>query len=87
MAFVRHQGPTTVIYVQHLTQAELTAGGMNFCVTPNTRVANGTMGRRPPLPKRSRISGERLESGIPSMATGAALEEVRRGSGQSPGGE
>ena len=48
VAFVRHEGATTVIYVQHLTQAELTAdAGMNFCVTPNTRVVNGTMANLP----------------------------------------
>lgn len=48
VAFVRHEGETTVIYVQHHTQAELTAdAAMNFCATPNTRVVNGTMANLP----------------------------------------
>lgn len=48
-AYVTLGTGTSTIIVQHMTQAELTAGTLNFCgaVTPATRVANGTVSNLP----------------------------------------
>jgi hypothetical protein len=49
-AYVTLNSPNSTIIVQHMTQAELTAGPFNFCPTatiPNTRIANGTYSNLP----------------------------------------
>jgi hypothetical protein len=47
-AYVTLGTGSSTIFVQHMTQAELTAGVFNFCATtPGTRIANGTVSNLP----------------------------------------